>query len=537
MDASICSKCGEKTTRWSTATLQSLKITTAPGTRVQSLMHSNEPPEPSEIASIQSSASDIDAPLASLDAEISRLQKRLRSLQQDRSELLDLQRMPKSILSPLRRMPTEILAEIFVSSLPTSAELFNRTKFQIKASPWIWTRVCSRWREVAISTPALWSLILMNFANYHYPLEAAAAHVERSRMLKIHFSASNDPDDTSSQTRMLTYLLEHSLRWEELFVALTRDLIPVLPSLRHKIPSLKRFWAEWEREDDEENEEVARVFDFLQTAESLVDIGVSRCILPPSFIPRTNQLTHYYADAPWDLHRAILSLSSSLIEAHINTFPENPEWSTLTGELIELSQLRRLYVSHVDALAYLKTPLLSQITLDLPPGESNFHPALEHFLVTYSRTLRRMGLRGMPDALLASRILQGCPALTELAIMIDSFGRHRRAYEASSVFIQLLIPTEGSVKLSGLKRLHFAFEGTLALDHELYAQMLELRWNLQPRLRLEAATVCFESDPTLGSSQPRLEALRNGGLDLAFSQITNVQGPMAHWLCKPRWIL
>ncbi|KAJ7609162.1 hypothetical protein FB45DRAFT_805827, partial [Roridomyces roridus] len=159
MDASICSQCGTwSSTSAINTTIQSLQNAAAPGTRLHALIHSNDPPEPAEIPLIQSFAPEIDASLASLDAEIWRLQERLRSLKKDRSELLDHQRVHKSILSPLRRMPPEILAEIFVFSLPTVTELFQRQKFQIEDSPWVWTHICSRWRTVAISTPTLWSL-------------------------------------------------------------------------------------------------------------------------------------------------------------------------------------------------------------------------------------------------------------------------------------------------------------------------------------------------------------------------------------------
>ncbi|KAJ7608982.1 hypothetical protein FB45DRAFT_1067026 [Roridomyces roridus] len=431
MDASICSQCGTwSSTSAINTTIQSLQNAAAPGTRLHALIYSNDPPEPAEIPLIQSFAPEIDASLASLDAEIWRLQERLRSLKKDRSELLDHQRVHKSILSPLRRMPPEILAEIFVFSLPTVTELFERQKFQIEDSPWVWTHICSRWRTVAISTPTLWSLILTNFINYDYPLEATAAHIQ--------------------------------------------------------------------------------------------------------FLPHTDQLTHYYADAPWDVHSEILRMSSSLVTAHINMFPDEPEWSALTCGVIPLSHLRCLYVSHVEALAYFKTPLLDQITLDLLSDECDFLPVLEHFLADSSSTLRKLGLRRRPNAFLASKILRACPELTELAIIINHLS-DRLADGISSALIQLLIATQGLVRVPRLARLHIAFEGTISLDHELYAQMLESRWNMQPRV-LQAATVCFErelSDPD-SSTQMRLETLRNGGLDLTFLHAADVQEYMAHWLCRPQ---
>ncbi|KAJ7609168.1 hypothetical protein FB45DRAFT_805837 [Roridomyces roridus] len=430
-------------------------------------------------------------------------------------------------------MPPEILAEIFTSSIPVVSELLDRESFRIEDSPWVWTHICSRWRAVAISTPALWSVIAMDFANYDYPLEAAAAHVERSAMLKIHFYAFKKPwTDTSSQTQMFSYLIEHSLRWEDLCIALKQDLIPLLPSLRNRIPSLRRLWVQV---DGDLTEEVAPVVNFLQTAASLVEIGVSRCLSPGSFLPRTNQLTHYYADAPWDVHQEILRLSSSLVTAHVNLFPEPPDWSTLACEVVELPQLRCLFISHIEALAYFKTPLLGQITLDLFPDECDFPPAFERFLANSSSTLRRLGLRGMPDLILTGKILRACADLSELAIIIHPV-TDTLAYETSSALIRLLIPTQDSGILPRLSRIHVAFEGALSLDHELYAQMLESRWNMRPRV-LQAATVCFQHEPNLSSiAHLQLGALRCGGLDFTLTKVGNAQEYMAHWLCRPGWI-
>ncbi|KAJ7483482.1 hypothetical protein FB451DRAFT_991164, partial [Mycena latifolia] len=65
-------------------------------------------------------------------------------------------------LSPLRRMPPELLGEIFSWTLPSVQEALGRRRFQDKHSPWVFTQVCHRWRAVALSTPSLWSQIVIN---------------------------------------------------------------------------------------------------------------------------------------------------------------------------------------------------------------------------------------------------------------------------------------------------------------------------------------------------------------------------------------
>ncbi|KAJ7608988.1 hypothetical protein FB45DRAFT_670999, partial [Roridomyces roridus] len=64
------------------------------------------------------------------------------------------QQLRRTTLSPLRRMPPELLRHIFGFALPILAsEVDGRVTSH---SPWTSTHVCSRWRDIAISTPSLW---------------------------------------------------------------------------------------------------------------------------------------------------------------------------------------------------------------------------------------------------------------------------------------------------------------------------------------------------------------------------------------------
>ncbi|KAH9479186.1 hypothetical protein JR316_0007772 [Psilocybe cubensis] len=61
----------------------------------------------------------------------------------------------KALASPLRRLPTEILAEIFFYCLPTE----TNSIISPNEAPLILTRVCSKWRKIALTTPIIWSTI------------------------------------------------------------------------------------------------------------------------------------------------------------------------------------------------------------------------------------------------------------------------------------------------------------------------------------------------------------------------------------------
>ncbi|KAJ6580786.1 hypothetical protein B0H19DRAFT_894069, partial [Mycena capillaripes] len=117
----------------------------------------NEPPDSSEIALVLSAISKTDAPLACLDNEISKLQEKLKQLEDERTLLSSYRTQNTAILSPLRRLPPEVLGEIFSWTMPSVNDALDLGRFDTGAnSPWVLTRVCSRWRAISLSTPSLW---------------------------------------------------------------------------------------------------------------------------------------------------------------------------------------------------------------------------------------------------------------------------------------------------------------------------------------------------------------------------------------------
>ncbi|KAJ6580778.1 hypothetical protein B0H19DRAFT_899166, partial [Mycena capillaripes] len=119
-------------------------------------MNTNEPPESSEIALVLSAISMTDAPLACLDSEISKLQEKLKQLEDERTLLSSYRTRNTAILSALRRLPAEVLEEIFSWTLPPANHTLDFSGFDMGVSPWILTRISSHWRAVALSTSSLW---------------------------------------------------------------------------------------------------------------------------------------------------------------------------------------------------------------------------------------------------------------------------------------------------------------------------------------------------------------------------------------------
>ena len=147
-----CSKYGDLSTSPPT---KGRDLSVSPETRHYALLNTNEPPEDSDLPLIHSVISEADARLACLNDEISRLLEKLKPLEDERASLLSYRTQNKSVLSPLRRMPSEVLGEIFLWTLPSLQDAIITGRFDMGRSPWLLTRISSRWRAVSLSTPSL----------------------------------------------------------------------------------------------------------------------------------------------------------------------------------------------------------------------------------------------------------------------------------------------------------------------------------------------------------------------------------------------
>ncbi|KAJ6560443.1 hypothetical protein B0H19DRAFT_1147735, partial [Mycena capillaripes] len=93
------------------------------------------------------------AQISELSSAISR-QKQLLDDMQSRFKLHDLQTQLNSIPYPVLTLPPEITSEFFFQCLPELGWSGVRDK---GVAPRLLTHVCREWRQIAISTPALWA--------------------------------------------------------------------------------------------------------------------------------------------------------------------------------------------------------------------------------------------------------------------------------------------------------------------------------------------------------------------------------------------
>ncbi|KAF8209950.1 hypothetical protein K438DRAFT_2012093 [Mycena galopus ATCC 62051] len=322
------------------------------------LLNSNEAPEPFDVGVIQAAISAVDKRLAFLSQE---------NLAEETPQnpewtsLLIYRARNRAVLSPLRRVPPEILGGVFLPKTADAACTDIRS-----GSPWVFTHVSSRRREVAISTPSLWSRIVVDCHKcLSYSLSAVKARMQRANTLRIYFyGATRFRSSVSEATEMFKYLPEHSSRWTELTIGVTTSLLPLLAALHRHLPVLHRLWIQW----DSAKSQLAQI-DCFQAAPGLRDVTIyndstSNIKGPPPSLS-AQQLTRYDADGPWVMHRAFLLLAQNLVELRLET----NSTSGYSSDIISLSHLRRLFLSHVEVLDHLRAPVSEEIALEAGGGK------------------------------------------------------------------------------------------------------------------------------------------------------------------------
>ncbi|KAJ7483363.1 hypothetical protein FB451DRAFT_1555352 [Mycena latifolia] len=531
-----CPTCGAAVPRPSTTEEPLRNLQAEPRTLAlyQKLLASNVAPEDAELTAIRLIETKASERLAYLDDRIAQVRGLLKELEEERTAVLSLHAQNSGILSPLRRMPPEILAEIFSWTLPSITEALERG-FDVRSSPWVLGQTSSFWRAVALSTPSLWSLIAIDYsASIWCPLPMLETQIARARNLKVTIYGCKDADSLS-QVAMFQSLAERSSLWEELSVGLISDMVPIIATLRNRLPLLRRLWISW---NDSENLTAVDLSDAFHTAPSLLEAGFHNGYHLATAPFPVHQLTWYQLNATWTIHAGILKLAQNLVEARLAIFGDEP-WPE-DGDIIELPRLRRLYVSHGSILDYLRTPALQEIAFRTREADQDLLlPTLDSFLIRSACALRRVCFRGYPDARTVIDILKQFPAITQLAILTwnrdGDLDNHCTAANALISSLTVSNPPGSAAVSPQLTTIEFGCEEETYIDHALYLKMLESRWRAQS-CALKSASLFMDSGPGPNpTTLDGLHSLRNEGLDLSLQQGREAADVMGHWIYIPGW--
>ncbi|KAK7030528.1 ABC protein [Favolaschia claudopus] len=514
-----------------------------PGTRRYNLLHSNEAPFDAELTDFRNVIKQTGVPLARLEDEIARTRRHLQDLEGRRAELWSFREQNRKVLSPLRRVPPEVLGEIFQWTLFSS----HNSGSKISNSPWKLTHVCRRWRDVAISRASLWSLVAINFvyrnseyrddsdSSRMYPLPMVETQIERaqSHNLMIHFYG-NEVAKSEPQIQVLECLMQYMSRWEELSIGLTSFLYPILERMAGQLPLLRRLWVEWMCL---ESQQLAGPIMAFQGAHSLVDAAIGNSYMyTPVFLP-IGQLTRYQLDASWHTHRDILRLAPNLVEAHIAVnYDEDGDWPeppASDDNSLQLTLLKRLYVSHPEILQYITFPTLEEIALELTVDDVLSVPHLSTSVDRSSCTIRSLCVVGCP---IPSSTLVQFPSVTEFRILLNNPEVPSEAFDllladlTASPHVELAIvaPQLRDISIGhDLEEREFVFSPYLA--------MLESRRNIPNPTLCASALVSDSKIQREPGTESRIRALREKCLRLEFVSGRCGTDELSRWSFGSTW--
>ncbi|KAG7443441.1 uncharacterized protein BT62DRAFT_903364, partial [Guyanagaster necrorhizus] len=131
--------------------------------QLQDFFACNDAPVCAERAELEAVIREGEQYLAFLQQRISQTRSILSSLLKEQNRAVEHIADSKLVFNPIRRLPPEILSHTFLSCIrpdsdsDTDASLLD--SLNITNSPWNLSYVSSRWRQAALTTPSLWSLI------------------------------------------------------------------------------------------------------------------------------------------------------------------------------------------------------------------------------------------------------------------------------------------------------------------------------------------------------------------------------------------
>ncbi|KAJ7155213.1 hypothetical protein C8R46DRAFT_1117225 [Mycena filopes] len=339
------------------------------------------------------------------------------------------------LISPVRALPPEILQEIFMACLPTK----HFAIMHASEAPLVLGRVCSRWRAISLSTPALWSSIhIVPSALGDENGASLTTWLERSGNCTLRISIAPADNDLS---KVLAILLPYSRRWMAL----------KMPEVPAKAAAL------WNLSSDavpllEELELVNNDWDGEETVAAMQFFTVPRNLRSVS-LPTYNPLPA----CPWsqitDLrlhprHRTLLDLDAvvgvlsqcvNLQSCHLTFPPSGGVPHTPRVTLLHLKTLTVLAPSGTTNkfLDRLTLPALKELCLDNtfvgPFGTPDMMSPLNELLLRSECDLHKLSLHLSP-ADLASPLAQCLRRLPNLAVLELHVEHHRPPPDLTPVF-------------------------------------------------------------------------------------------------------
>ncbi|KAJ7704544.1 hypothetical protein B0H17DRAFT_1126858 [Mycena rosella] len=194
--------------------------------------------DPSATGATEATASERAADRArveGLEAQILELQHTPGALQQEKDSL---QGRLDAYTYPVLTLPNEIVSEIFVHFLPVYP---HRSPLIGPRSPALLGQICRKWRDIALSTPALWRAVRLTLnkkRRLEQQLHLLESYLERSGSFRLSIELWFSDAATRRELPFLQTIARHCARWEHLKLYTSTKF---LSSIEGPLPLLRCF--------------------------------------------------------------------------------------------------------------------------------------------------------------------------------------------------------------------------------------------------------------------------------------------------------
>jgi hypothetical protein len=213
----------------------------------------NVQPSADEKLKIQQALEDARNEISVVDEKIARLEDALAMLNSQRSDLQAFVDNHNAMISPARRLLPELWYEIFLECLSdhldndTDAIMFPRN-LDTSVAPLLLTHVCSGWRQLALSSPRLWSSLALSLRpKSSSRCFLAQAWLKRSTGCPLTLridqpTGAFDGVPSAPVQSLLTDIITTSHRWlnVDLNLYIPSRFLEAFVAVKHELPILQR---------------------------------------------------------------------------------------------------------------------------------------------------------------------------------------------------------------------------------------------------------------------------------------------------------
>lgn len=238
-------------------------------THISNLLGTNTVPSGAQSYEIIQTISKKSVDRTRLDLDIERARTLLEDLTLQRNKVQTEIDAYEALLTPARRLIPELLGEIFLHCLPATDHLDIFHPFYLQP-PILFTRVCSTWRKVALSSPRLWCSIFSYISRGKTPVVGAIVDptaetwlsLSRNCPLSFALHGSGDLDPHQDWENMADVFLRHSSRWKHVTLRQPDRSLSIFRVTDEGTPWLESIditATRWKKHDDEGMQSLAIV--------------------------------------------------------------------------------------------------------------------------------------------------------------------------------------------------------------------------------------------------------------------------------------